>query len=152
MFKKFTFWRCVISVKIVWYSWLLHILCNSTSTEISKHFKLNIFRFAKHLQNISRFKDPILAKSVSFFQISWKITLWKSVNSAKILQWLSFLHIYRNLTECMFSENFKSLRPHLQKWGSQRPKNGQKCTKTSYNTFAPRNSSRHCQMSLFFNY
>ena len=40
IFKKSTLWTYTKTVKIVWYSWLLHILCNSINTKISKHVNL----------------------------------------------------------------------------------------------------------------
>lgn len=140
-----------------------------------KHFKLS----AQLLQKPGGKKCTKLTKNLSFFfQISWKIALWKNVNSAKILQCLRFLHIYRNSTKSTFSEDDKSFEPHLQRLGSQRPKKWTRitkigyaniyrphveikesksqqmdkiCTKTGYvNTFAPRNPSRHTQITFFF--
>ena len=109
-------------------------------------------------------------KFVFFFQISRKIALWKNVNSAKILQCLRFLHIYRNSTKSTFPEDGKSFGPHLQRLGGQSPKNWTRITKISYTniyrphveikesksqkmdkicTFAPRNPSRHTKITFF---
>lgn len=87
MFKKSTLCSNAISVKFMWCSWLLSTLWNSTSTKISEHLKL----FSQRLQKLGDKKWPCV-----FFQISWKIVFLKSVNIAKILQWLRFLCIYWN--------------------------------------------------------
>ena len=156
--------------------WLLQILWKATNTEVS----INILSY---LHNFCRSQGVKSAQNwpkicLFFFQISWKIALWKNVNSAKILQCLHFLHIYRNSTKSTFSEDGKSFGPHLQRLGSQRPKKWTRitkigyaniyrphveikestsqqmdkiCTKTGYvNTFAPRNPSRHTQITFFF--
>ena len=85
--KKSTLCSNAISVKFMWCSWLLSTLWNSTSTKISEHLKL----FSQRLQKLGGKKWPCV-----FFRISWKIVFLKSVNIAKILQWLRFLCIYWN--------------------------------------------------------
>ena len=130
--------------------WLLQILWKATNTEVS----INILSY---LHNFCRSQG---------------------VKSAKILQCLRFLHIYWNSTKSTFSEDDKSFGPHLQRLDSQRPKKWTRitkigyaniyrphveikesksqqmdkiCTKTGYvNTFAPRNPSRHTQITFFF--
>ena len=63
--------------------------------QLKKYQDLRIFYVTSTIQNVKSKKSPKLAKNVSFFfKFSLDIVFWKIVNSAKIIQWLSFLHIF----------------------------------------------------------
>ena len=102
---------------------MLHILCNSTSNNISEHFKL----FAQSLQKLGGKKCLKLATNVSL---------------------LSNLLKNCSLEECQQSKN-ASLVTFAKVRKSKSQKNRQKITKTGYtNTFALGNPSKHRQIKF----
>ena len=64
---------------------------------------------SSHLHKVYRRQRVKIAQNwpnmCLLFGIFWKIALWKSVNSEKVLKWLRILHIYRNSTKSRFSES-----------------------------------------------
>ena len=135
-------WRCTLSAKIVWYWWLLHILCNLTSTKISEYFKF----FAQRSQKLEGKKCPKLAKDVScFFKFPEKL-LFGRVSTGQTF--------FNDYAFCYTSIGTQVRARHLDHICSCKrvkvPKNDKNVLKTGYtNTLAPRNPSRHSQITFF---
>ena len=127
-------------------SWLLHVLCNSTSSKISEHFKL----FPQRLQKLGGRSCRKLAKNVSFFKYLEKLLFGIVSKGQKLFNHYAF---YTAIAAQLRNHSLKifSHSDHICRFkGVKVTQSKQNCTKTRCtNTFAPGNLSRLSQITFF---